>query len=88
MHRENINDVTYSFGVLRPNPIGDGSFIGGANQLFSDRGGTIGEQAYVHLGRPFNINAADQLGLRLSPTGVLQIHYSPWNFDTTWDLSC
>src|SRR6266702_3237707 len=78
MHREDTKLVTYSAGFLGPNTQ-DGSFAGRANQLFSDR--QAGPQ-------PFNINAADQLDLQLSATGVLHIHYKPWNFDTTWDLSC
>jgi hypothetical protein len=78
MHREDSKLVTYSAGFLGPNA-NDGGFTGRANQLFSDR--QVGNQ-------PFNINAADQLDLRLSASGVLSIHYKPWNFDTTWDLSC
>jgi hypothetical protein len=78
MHREDIKFVSYSAGFLSPNH-GDRGFTGRANQLFSNR------QA---ISQPFNINAADQLDLRLSATGVLSIHYNPWNFDTTWDLSC
>src|SRR6266581_2613540 len=78
IHREDTKLVTYSAGFLGPNTQ-DGSFAGRANQLFSDR--QAGPQ-------PFNINAADQLDLQLSATGVLHIHYKPWNFDTTWDLSC
>ena len=77
MHREGVKLVSYSTGFLAPNP--DGSFTGRANQLFSDR--TVGEQV-------FNAGAADQLDLQLSRTGLLRIHYSPWNFDTSWDLSC
>jgi hypothetical protein len=77
MHRENTTFVSYSAGRLVPNP--DGSFRGNSNQLFSDR--NAGQQ-------PFNINAADQLDLRLSPTALLSIHYNPWNFNTSWDLSC
>jgi hypothetical protein len=77
MHRENATFVTYSAGWLSPNS--DGSFTGHSNQLFSDR--NAGQQ-------PFNINAADQLDLRLSPTALLRIHYHPWNFDTSWDMSC
>ncbi len=77
IHREDIKFVTYSAGALAPNQ--DGGFTGRANQLFSDR------QA---ISQPFNINAADQLDLRLSATGVLRVHYNPWNVDTTWDLSC
>src|SRR5712692_6849395 len=78
IHREDTKLVTYSAGFLEPNAQ-DGSFTGRTNQLFSDR--QAGSQ-------PFNINAADQLDLRLSASGVLSIHYKPWNFDTTWDLSC
>src|SRR6266481_346008 len=78
IHREDTKLVTYSAGFLGPNAQ-DGSFTGRANQLFSDR--QAGTQ-------PFNINTADQLDLRLSASGVLSIHYKPWNFDTTWDLSC
>jgi hypothetical protein len=77
IHREDIKLVTYSAGDLAPNQ--DGGFIGRANQLFSDRRA---------ISQPFNINAADQLDLRLSATGVLRVHYNPWNFDTAWDLSC
>ena len=77
IHRENVKFVTYSSGFLEPQA--DGSFLGGSNQLFSDR--STGQQ-------PFNINAADRLHLRLSPTALLRIHYTPWNFDTSWDLSC
>jgi hypothetical protein len=77
MHREDAKLVTYSIGSLSPNS--DGSFSGRANQLFSDR---------KPAPQPFSSNAADQLDLRLSPTGQLQIHYNPWNFDTSWDLSC
>ncbi len=77
MHREDVSFVSYSSGYLTPNS--DGSFGGRSNQLFSDR--TAGQQ-------PFNINSADQLYLKLSPTGLLTIHYEPWNFDTTWDMSC
>ena len=83
MHRENVNFVTYSHGYLAP--LSGGFFSGDANQLFSDRGVT---PQSIPVGQPFNINAADQLKLNLSPTGVLKIHYSPWNFDTAWDLSC
>ncbi len=78
IHREDIKSLTYSTGSLAPNAQ-DGSFVGHANQLFSDRRA---------ISQPFNINAADQLDLRLSASGVLSIHYKPWNFDTTWDLSC
>jgi hypothetical protein len=77
MHRENVKLVSYSEGFLSPNA--DGSFGGGANQLFSDR---------LAAQQPFNVNAADYLDLRLSGSGVLAIHYVNWNFDTTWDLSC
>ncbi len=77
IHREDVKLVTYSAGSVAPNP--DGSFTGHANQLFSDR---------LTISQPFNINAADQLDLRLSATGVLRVHYNPWNVDTTWDLSC
>ncbi len=77
MHREDAKLVTYSIGFLSPNS--DGSFSGRANQLFSDR---------KPAPQPFSSNASDQLDLRLSPTGLLQIHYNPWNFDTSWDLSC
>jgi hypothetical protein len=77
MHRESAKLVTYSSGFLSPNA--DGSFAGASNQLFSDR---------FAGGQPFSMNAADQLNLNLSPTGLLRIHYSPWNFDTSWDLSC
>lgn len=77
MHRENVKFVSYSVGALAPNS--DGSFAGHSNQIFSDR--MSGQQ-------PFNINAADNLDLKLSKTGLLQIHYKPWNFDTSWDLSC
>jgi hypothetical protein len=76
--REDTKFVSYSAGSLSPNH-GDGGFTGRANQLFSNR------QA---ISQPFNINAADQLDLRVSATGVLGIHYKPWNFDTSWDLSC
>ncbi len=78
IHREDTKFVTYSAGSLAPNAQG-GGFTGRANQLFSDRRA---------ISQPFNINAADQLDLRLSASGVLSIHYKPWNFDTTWDLSC
>lgn len=78
MHREDSKLVSYSAGFLGPNAKAE-SFIGRANQLFSDR--QAGTQ-------PFNINAADQLDLRLSASGVLSIHYKPWNFNTTWDLTC
>ena len=60
MHRDNATFVTYSAGWLSPNS--DGSFTGHSNQLFSDR--NAGQQ-------PFNINALDQLDLRLSPTALL-----------------
>jgi hypothetical protein len=85
MHRENVFLVSYSFGSLAPNP--DGSFTGHSNQLFSDRGVSISPQGF-RTGQPFDIHAADQLNLSLSPTGLLHIHYSPWNFDTSWDMSC
>jgi len=78
IHREDVKLVTYSAGFLGP-IAKDGGFSGRANQLFSDR--QAGSQ-------PFNINAADQLDLQLSSTGLLRIHYKPWNFDTAWDLSC
>jgi len=78
IHREDTKFVSYSAGFLAPNAP-DGGFTGRANQLFSDR------QA---ISQPFNTKAADQLDLRLSAIGVLRIHYQPWNFDTTWDLSC
>src|SRR5215468_2091030 len=57
MHREDVTFVSYSGGWLQPQP--DGSFSGGLNQLFSDR--WAGNQ-------PFNINAADWLQVKLSPT--------------------
>jgi hypothetical protein len=77
MHRENLKLVSYSAGFLAA--MADGSFSGHSNQLFSDR--LTGQQ-------PFNLNAVDNLDLHLSQTGLLRIHYSPWNFDTSWDLSC
>ncbi len=76
MHRE-TKYVSFSDGWLTAAP--NGGFTGKSNQLFSDR--LAGSQ-------PFNINAADNLDLKLSSTGMLSIHYRPWNFDTSWDLSC
>lgn len=77
IHREDVKLVEYSSGWLAPNA--DGSFSGGSNQLFTDR--LAGNQ-------PFDINQADWLDLGLSPSGSLTINYHPWNFSTTWDLSC
>jgi len=78
MHREQEKLVTYSTGSL--SAVAGGGLSGTANQLFSDRSGP-GSQ-------PFNLAAADQLDLTLTPTGSLHIHYKPWNFDTDWALSC
>jgi hypothetical protein len=79
MHRENTKFVSYSEGFLAPNA--DGSFSGRSNQLFSDRVATSAQ--------PFNIGQADQLDpVRLSSAGLLDIHYNPDNFNTSWDLSC
>jgi hypothetical protein len=77
LHREDVKWVSYSKGTLSPN--GDGSFSGSANQLFSDR---------FASSQPFDNSQADQLSLRLSPTGFLSAHSITWNFDTGWDLSC
>ena len=77
VHRETVPLVSYSEGWLAPN--GDGSFYGYGDQLFSDR---------LAVSQPFNVNAADRLDWYLSPSGTLRIHYHPWEFETTWDLSC
>ena len=77
MHREGVALVTYSQGGLQLGA--DGSLQGGANQLFNDR--YLGSQ-------PFDVNAADGLTLQLDGSGVLTIDYSPWNFQTQWDMSC
>ncbi len=76
MHREDVAFVSYSDGFLSPN--GDG-FTGSGNQLFSDRSADT---------QPFDVNAADNLNWSLSRTGALRIHYHPWEFETTWEMSC
>ena len=77
MHREDVLFVSYGQGSLQATA--GGGFSGTATQTFSDR--RAGTQR-------FDINQADQLDLVLSNSGLLQIHYTPDKFDTTWDLSC
>jgi hypothetical protein len=79
IHREDVAFVTYSSGALYN--FGSGNLTGYANQLFSDRR-TVNNQ------QPFNASQSDSLYIQLSPSGLLHIHYSPWNFDTDWDMSC
>jgi len=79
MHRTGVKLVTYSDGAVRASGIPVWLLRGSSNQLFSDR--TSGTQ-------PFNINAADSLTVSFSASGRLRIFYSPWNFTTTWDMSC
>lgn len=80
IHREDVELVTYSSGTLQPN--GSGGFFGVSNQLFSDR------HVSGNYLQTFDYAQRDNLSLSLSPTGLLHIHYSPWNFDTDWDMSC
>lgn len=79
MHRTDIGLVTYSRGTIQKYNSTSWPLWGSSNQLFSDR--FAGSQ-------PFNINAADQLTVYLSTTGQLYIYYQPWNFSTSWDMSC
>jgi hypothetical protein len=77
MHREGVDLVTYSRGGVRE---GGGGWIHGyANQLFSDR---------MNQTQPFDASAPDALEIWISPYGELYLYYQPWNFWTTWDMSC
>jgi hypothetical protein len=78
MHREDVPLITHSDGIMSPD--GSGGFGGGGDQLFSDR--------TAENGQPFDINQADHLDWALSPNGRLWIHYHPWEFETTWDMTC
>src|SRR5262245_12993017 len=79
IHRTDIWDVTYSRGTIEKYNNTYWPLWGSSNQLFSDR--YAGNQ-------PFNINAADHLTVYISTTGQLYIYYQPWNFSTSWDMSC
>jgi hypothetical protein len=80
MHRTDVALVTYSNGrVALDGTYAGWPLLGYTNQLFSDR---------LNGSQRFNQNAADQLTIYISETGLLYIYYDTWHFVTDWDMSC
>jgi hypothetical protein len=79
MHRDGQANgmVSYLDGWMR---FGRGKLSGSGYQLFSDR--------KTASNQPFDFMKRDNVDWDLDEQGRLHIHYKPWNFDTTWDMSC